>query len=145
MNTAVARFNTGYLDLAFQDPNEVIRLAKRKLGRARVLDEFDTLVGTGFSGGLIVPMLANELDKNFVLIRKPRDNSHHSGQMVGVLGERWLFVDDFTSSGTTLKRVQRIVKANATRQYHETEFIGAYFYRGMFGGEPNFVPAKDLL
>jgi adenine/guanine phosphoribosyltransferase-like PRPP-binding protein len=138
-------FTTGYCDIAFTDINEVIRTAKRKLRQAKVLDEFDTLVGTGFSGGLVVPMLANELDKDFVLIRKPRDNSHHSGRMVGVLGERWLFVDDFISSGTTLRRVQRIVTAEANNRYHETEQLGSYYYRGMFSGEPNYIPAKDLL
>lgn len=133
----VAQFVTGYCDVAFQDPDHIITVAKRKL---RGVD-FDTIVGTGFSGGLIVPMLARAMDRNFVLIRKPRDNSHHSGHMVGLLGERWIFVDDFIASGSTLRRVKRIVKAQAQARYHETSYVGSYCYRGAFGNEPAFSPA----
>jgi adenine/guanine phosphoribosyltransferase-like PRPP-binding protein len=135
--TAVAQFRTGYLDQAFVNVDEVIRDAKRSLRRV----DHDTLVGTGFSGGLVVPMLARELGKNFVLIRKPRDNSHHSGQMVGLLGERWVFVDDFISSGRTRDRVKRIVKKQAADRLHETTWVGSYCYGASWGQPPGFVAA----
>jgi adenine/guanine phosphoribosyltransferase-like PRPP-binding protein len=137
--TAVAEFKTGYLDQAFTNVDEVIRNAKINLRRAKV--DYDTLVGTGFSGGLIVPMLARELDKNFVLIRKPRDNSHHSGQMVGLLGERWIFVDDFVSSGRTRNRVQRIIKKQAADKFHETTYVGSYCYGASWGQPPGSFQA----
>jgi adenine/guanine phosphoribosyltransferase-like PRPP-binding protein len=86
-------------------------------------------------------MLARELEKNFVLIRKPRDNSHHSGQMVGLLGERWIFVDDFVSSGATRTRVQRIVRRQAAEREHETTYMGTYCYGPSWGNPPGFTPA----
>jgi adenine/guanine phosphoribosyltransferase-like PRPP-binding protein len=137
--SAVTTFRTGYLDQAFVNVDEVVSLAKKSLRRV----DYDTIVGTGFSGGLVVPILARELGQNFVLIRKPRDNSHHSGQMVGQLGERWVFVDDFISSGRTRDRVKRIVKAQAKSREFETTFVGTYCYGASWGNPPGFVAAVE--
>lgn len=97
----MATFRTGYLDRALDDLDGVIKQAIVDLEGA----DFDTLVGTGFSGALVVPTLARDLGCNFVLVRKPDDGSHHSGRVIGTLGTRWIFVDDFVSSGATKRRV----------------------------------------
>lgn len=122
-------FRTGYLDDAIDNLGAVIDHAARALEGVK----FDTLVGTGFSGGLVVPALAQRLGVNFLLVRKPGDNSHHTGRLVGKLGHRWIFVDDFVSSGETRARVQKAVsQANVS-----TTYVGDYLYvKGLDGFEP---------
>ncbi len=121
----MARFNTFYFDHAVFNLPEVIETAKERLAGV----EFDTLVGTGFSGGVVIPALALAMGKNFVLIRKETDDSHHGkGNLLGQLGEKWIFVDDFISSGKTRTRViEKINKATAELDV-DSEFVGQYMY-----------------
>lgn len=129
-----ARFTTGYMDNAVFDLQTVIREAVANLTPVR--GEFDTLVGTGFSGGLIIPTLALRLRKKFVLIRKETDDSHHgSGRLLGELGDRWIFVDDFTATGATRDRVVEKVAAAALLHDHKTTHVACYYYH-------NGVPCK---
>lgn len=121
----VSRFGTGYMDQALDDLSGVISQARKDLAHV----DFDTLVGTGFSGGVVIPALALALKKNFVLIRKETDDSHHgSGRLLGTLGERWVFVDDFVSSGSTRRRVISKVEEAASWDGHRTTHVGDYLY-----------------
>lgn len=113
------------MDKALYDLETVIETAKDDLADV----EFDTIVGTGFSGGVVIPALAMAMGKEFMLIRKEGDDSHHGpGRMIGALGARWLFVDDFVSSGRTRRRVLDKVAEAAMWEYHDTEFVGGYYY-----------------
>lgn len=61
---------------------------------------FDTFVATGMSGAMAGMLLANAMEKNLLVVRKESDKCH-DGPVFGVMGKRWLFVDDFISTGTT--------------------------------------------
>lgn len=123
----MAKFKTWYMDNALFDLPEVIEDAKDGLAGV----EFDTIVGTGFSGGIVIPSLALAMGKKFVLIRKETDDSHHGkGKLVGQLGTRWIFVDDFISSGKTRKRVISKVGEAADEACVVTEMAGQYLYSG---------------
>jgi adenine/guanine phosphoribosyltransferase-like PRPP-binding protein len=96
---------------------------------------YDTIVGTGMSGALVVPVLARELDCNWLILRKPGDHHHHPGTIFGgyspgqgSLGHRWLFADDGIRTGGTLRRVRRQVDEIAARAGHATSFAGAYLF-----------------
>lgn len=132
MSASGAKFNTYYMDNALFNLAEVIETAKERLADV----EFDTLVGTGFSGGIVIPSLALALGKQFVLIRKETDDSHHGrGRLLGQLGSRWIFVDDFVSSGSTRKRViEKIDKA----AFGSTELVGQYMYVSYSKQGPEF-------
>lgn len=118
-------FETYYMDEALFNLEKVIERAKKDLADV----DFDTLVGTGFSGGVVIPSLALAMGKQFVLIRKDTDDSHHGkGRLLGSLGKRWIFVDDFVSSGRTRKRVIEKVNDAARDSEMEVEFIGQYMY-----------------
>ena len=120
-----ARFATGYFDDALFNLDKVLRQARKDL----VEIDFDTIVGTGFSGGVVIPALALRLKCNFVLIRKEHDDSHHGGgRLIGNLGKRWLFVDDFVSSGATRRRVYDKIAAAATLEDVATTYVGDYQY-----------------
>lgn len=89
---------------------------------------FDTLVGTGLSGTLLLERLATHLKCNWLAIRKKNDNSHSSCIAEGHLGERWIFFDDFIGSGTTLKYVHKTVDSLCALHDFHSEFVGAYLY-----------------
>lgn len=126
-------FRTYYMDSAVFDLAEVIETAKKELSGI----DFDTLVGTGFSGSVVIPALALALGKKFVLIRKETDDSHHGGgRLVGELGARWIFVDDFVASGRTRSRVVVKIAKAAKTNGAVTKLVGQYLYtRHLNGGE----------
>ena len=130
-------FRTYYFDDAVFNLSEVIETAKERLTDV----DFDTMVGTGFSGGVIIPALALAMGKKFVLIRKDTDDSHHGkGRLLGELGQRWIFVDDFVSSGATRTRVIEKMN-NAVNGFGErvkSEMIGQYMYATHRADGPGF-------
>lgn len=124
------RFCTYYMDQALFDLPEVIKEAKKQLADV----DFDTMVGTGFSGAVVIPALALAMGKSFVLIRKEADDSHHGqGKLLGQLGKRWIFVDDFISSGRTRKRV---IEKIAEKENAGTTMAGQYMYAGRVAFQP---------
>ena len=132
-------FPTGYFDRAVRDLPGIIRQAKRELREL----EFDVIIGTGFSGSVVIPALAMALKKPWCLVRKESDDSHHGGgRLVGNLGERWLFVDDFVSSGHTLKRVWQKVNQAAALHDRDIEFVGAWLYT--YDWRDGFRPPQDF-
>lgn len=136
----MSTFRTYYMDDALFDLAEVIDTAKERLADV----EFDTMVGTGFSGGVVIPALALAMGKKFTLIRKETDDSHHGkGQLLGELGARWIFVDDFVSSGSTRKRViEKIDKAAETYSVITT-MAGQYMYVNRSKEGPKFEAYRD--
>jgi orotate phosphoribosyltransferase len=128
------KLRTYYMDDAVFDLNKVIKTAKERLADV----DFDTLVGTGFSGGIVIPALALAMGKKFVLIRKETDDSHHGkGRLLGELGNKWIFVDDFVSSGRTRQRViDKVEEVDG-----DTEYVGQYMYVNYSNQGPEFKPA----
>jgi orotate phosphoribosyltransferase len=78
-----------------------------------------------------------------VLIRKETDDSHHGkGRLLGELGERWIFVDDFVSSGRTRLRVIEKVE-DAKREYETaSEMVGQYMYVNHSHEGPELEPFR---
>lgn len=133
---ATTTFRTYYFDNAVTNLAAVLRDIQTGL---RGID-FDTIVGTGFSGGIVIPALALAMGKKFVLIRKEDDDSHHGGgQLVGQLGERWIFVDDFVSSGRTRTRVIRKIADAVLGSGQQTTMVGQYMYTGHAPGFKYFA------
>lgn len=136
-----AKFRTSYMDTAVFDLEKVLRRAKKDL----IDVDFDTIVGTGFSGGIVIPSLALRLKKKFVLIRKEGDDSHHGGgRLLGELGQRWIFVDDFISGGNTRRRVIQKVADAVAREGAETTFVGQYMYVNWSDEGPQFQPFDSM-
>lgn len=139
----MTRFNTWYMDDAIFKLPEVIETAQERLTGV----DFDTMVGTGFSGGVVIPALALAMGKKFVLIRKETDDSHHGGgRLLGELGQRWIFVDDLVSSGRTRKRVIEKI-ANAVGEFNDrvnSEMVGQYLYANYSEEGPVFEPAGSV-
>lgn len=105
-------------------PRELAKTAKRILADV----DYDTMIGTGLSGALVVPELARALKKHWAIVRKPGESVHAFTLVVGEVGKRWLFVDDFIASGATMRRVQDAVADEAKAQCFQTEQVGTYLY-----------------
>lgn len=114
--------HAGYIREAFEQ-GELIDAATEELEGI----EFDAMIGVGLSGSLVVPLLAREFGKRFGIVRKADDKITHSTHVVEhnlVSGDRWLFVDDFISTGDT-----RLWATDAMRRLHgDYMFAGQYLY-----------------
>lgn len=92
-----------------------------------VTDLFDFFVFRGTSGLLMGPEIAGRLKKPFSVIRKKNDNAHYLQEFEGALvtGGRYIVIDDFICSGTTLDIiVEAITKIDPTSVY-----VGCYLYK----------------
>lgn len=92
--------------------------------------EFDTVVGSGFSGGMLLPILAYRLGLKYALVRKEgwRADSHADRELEGELGDRWLFVDDLVASGATFARCATAVVSLCSTGRHPITFAGGCTY-----------------
>jgi hypothetical protein len=137
------KFGNYCLEEAFNDPDELVRKFKRTIIEDGFdLHEFDTLVGTGFSGALVVPTLARATGRDFLIVRKPNDSHHHGSAIAeGNYNDsgNWLFVDDGIGTGKTYTRVRHAVNKLATSYRLPDNFQGAYLY-----GHDAMHPAQIL-
>lgn len=93
-------------------------------------DTFDAIAFSGMSGAAVAPILAYLLSKGLIIVRKQSDleadNSHATG-VVEYGGSEWqrvLIVDDFVSSGSTVKRIMEKIRDVRFR----AEFVAVYCY-----------------
>lgn len=96
------------------------------------IDEFDSIVVRGNSGLLVGSPVSLRLNKPIVIVRKPRDNSH-SEEMKVInqynLGDRYIFLDDFISSGDTLIATWEEINKWFKNRDKIPEIVGGYLYR----------------
>ena len=95
--------------------------------------DFDTIVGTGMSGAIVVPRLADLLNVSWVLVRRKNESNHADGMLEGVMGNRWLFVDDLIASGDTLQRVHEAINEEFAGKDWPLEFAGSWVYSESWG------------
>ena len=92
--------------------------------------EFDAFACTGVSGLAMASILADKLDKELIVVRKRSDDSHSVGNVEGpetTKKLRYLFVDDFVSSGKTFRSVLDALQSHEDGQAHKC--MGTVFYQ----------------
>lgn len=136
------------LEEAFTAPEQLVSKFAKALEAKHVgLDQFDTLVGTGLSGSLVVPILARAAGKDFMITRKPGDSHHHGSAVAeGDFNDsgKWLFVDDGIGTGTTYRRTRKLVNKLATENSLPDKFHGAYLYGHLALHPAEFWTPGDL-
>ena len=112
------KFHVSYMGLAFENLTPMIEAIRKELHGVK----YDTIVVTGSSGMLVGPVIARALRKKLLVVRKPEEyeSSHSSAKLLGELGERWIFLDDFVSGGATFRRVRDGVR-DALKELNEPE------------------------
>jgi len=90
---------------------------------------FDSMVGVGLSGHLVLPVLARHFDVPFFAVRKREASSHMGGSPgEGYIGKRWLLVDDFTCTGKTIRTAKQAIETVTGKHNFKTEYVGMYAY-----------------
>lgn len=144
--------HANYMEKAFAD--DLSPIIENFLDAASIHNP-DTIIGTGLSGTLIVPTIARALGLKWAIVRKDNDGSHSINKVEGDIGTRWMFVDDFVSSGDTLRRVKtevdkavyhwntrtlndlryyassgdpQAIKAHADFEYFNPTYVGTFQY-----------------
>lgn len=130
----IYRSHSGYFNRAFDSLDAIVDEMRIALEGV----EYDTMVGTGLSGTLVIPTLARTFGTRWAIVRKEY-SPHTNSKIEGEIGHKWLFVDDFISSGETLRRVQSVISdikwegwdyttQSHKTEYIDTEYVGSYLY-----------------
>lgn len=72
--------------------------------------KFKAIAFRGMSGALIAPSVADQMDKQIILVRKTEIDDHrsHSFEPVeGTVGVDYFIIDDLTMSGRTIREIQQ--------------------------------------
>jgi adenine/guanine phosphoribosyltransferase-like PRPP-binding protein len=122
-------YHSGYLRIATHQKGlrEIVKRCVEQLKPHA--KEYDSIVCTGVSGMLVGPIVAYRLHKPLVVVRKEGTPSHTSKLVEGQLGNRYVFLDDFVSIGTTLRRVHKTL----TDHDAEVKCVGLMLYRDETG------------
>ncbi len=120
-----------YLDILQPKMMAIRQEAARCAFRDKKLD-FDSIAFCGMSGALFAPMLAKELNKDLILVRKISDingggkSVNHSGHTVEghAASLRYVIVDDQVSLGGTVRHIITQIKEFAP----DAVCVGIYEY-----------------
>lgn len=90
----------------------------------KISNTFDSIACCGTSGLLVVPQIAEILDKHIVIVRKRSDKRYSVFNVEGVVPYRYVIVDDLVCSGNTIKLIKNTIHDECPRSI----CVGAYFY-----------------
>jgi hypoxanthine phosphoribosyltransferase len=103
--------------------------------------DFDSMVGTGHSGLLVLPILARHFDVPFFALRKDGISSHNSAQPYGDgrIGRKWILIDDVSVTGGTIKFAQNRIARVCNMNNWKTEYVGTYLYEPIQNAPGMFI------
>lgn len=85
----------------------------------------------GSSGSALGFILAYKLGINIIYVRKPNEDSHGAALKAtrGAIVSKFLIIDDFPESGSTVRRINATLRKFATKANGALpECVGIYFY-----------------
>ena len=89
----------------------------------KIVDSFDSIACCGVSGLMVVPQIAELLNKNIVVVRKG-ERCYSEFRTEGVAPFRYIILDDLICSGGTVKHIKRVIKD----EYSRANCVGVYCY-----------------
>lgn len=116
------------------DLEDAVHFSAEWLHRVKRVHRFDSIVVQGMSGVIVGSPVSLMLDIPLVVCRKPNDGSHCYGNLVinrKSIGERYVFLDDFSSTGDTEQQAKSTLFDSGIRSMQ----VGAFFYHS--GGSNN--------
>ncbi len=110
--------------------NKIIIQAVCKL--RKIETTFDSIACCGVSGLMVVPQIAELINKNIIVVRKG-ERCYSEFRTEGVAPFRYIILDDLICSGSTVKYIKKILKD----EYPRSICQGVYCYL------PNECAYKD--
>jgi orotate phosphoribosyltransferase len=89
----------------------------------KIANEFDTIACCGVSGMMVVPQIAELLDKHILIVRKD-EKRYSEFRSEGVAPFKYVVVDDLICSGATIKHINNVIHD----EYPRAKCIGVYCY-----------------
>ena len=89
----------------------------------KISNDFDSIACCGVSGLMVVPQIAELLNKNILIIRK-NEKRYSEFRTEGIAPLRYVVIDDLICSGTTVNHITRIIKD----EYPRAKALGVYCY-----------------
>jgi adenine/guanine phosphoribosyltransferase-like PRPP-binding protein len=90
----------------------------------KIADTFDSIACCGVSGLMVVPQIAEILNKNIVIVRKPEEKRYSEFYIEGVSPFRYVVVDDLICSGDTFKWIRQAIHEDNPK----ASCVGLYCY-----------------
>jgi adenine/guanine phosphoribosyltransferase-like PRPP-binding protein len=89
----------------------------------KIAKDFDSIACCGVSGLMVVPQIAEILNKNILVVRKD-ERRYSDFTTEGVAPFRYVVVDDLICSGKTIKHITDTIK----EEYQRARALGVYCY-----------------
>lgn len=89
----------------------------------KISDSFDSIACCGVSGLMVVPQIAELLNKHIIVVRKG-EKCYSEFRTEGVAPFRYIILDDLICSGATVKHIKKTIK----NEYYRSNCIGVYCY-----------------
>jgi adenine/guanine phosphoribosyltransferase-like PRPP-binding protein len=89
----------------------------------KISNTFDSIACCGVSGLMVVPQIAELLNKNIVVVRKG-EKCYSEFRTEGAAPFRYIILDDLICSGSTIKHIKRVIKD----EYSRSHCVGVYCY-----------------
>jgi hypoxanthine phosphoribosyltransferase len=133
-----------YSKAAYGSVSQLIANAEMQLDGQDI--QFDSMVGIGNSGLLVLPILARHFCVPFFALRKPGQISHNSKQPEGdgVIGHNWILIDDVKVLGNTINYAVKTIGKLARQHNFIACYRGTYLYEPMSQSPGEFVHPDDV-
>ncbi len=89
----------------------------------KISDSFDSIACCGVSGLMVVPQVAELLNKHIIVVRKG-EKCYSEFRTEGVAPFRYIILDDLICSGSTVKHIKQTLK----EEYSRSQCVGVYCY-----------------
>ena len=89
----------------------------------KISDSSDSIACCGVSGLMVVPQIAELLNKHIIVVRKG-EKCYSEFRTEGVAPFRYIILDDLICSGGTVKHIKRVLK----EEYSRSQCMGVYCY-----------------
>jgi adenine/guanine phosphoribosyltransferase-like PRPP-binding protein len=140
------KYINDYLVVNKDERNRLLKRCRREL---RKFDDFDTIAFSGNSGSLMSFPLAHKLNKEIIVVRKPRqiEMAHGCFLIEGVIpfNRKIVIVDDFVSAGKTVRYIVNTIREEDKKRNNgitTCEFVGILLYNQKFCSTSDRI--KDL-
>jgi hypothetical protein len=134
----------GYSKRAYGPTEDLIEIVETQLIGLDI--DFDSMVGVGLSGHLVLPIVARYFDVPFFAVRKPEDRNHELNGNTGrgSIGKRWILVDDVVTTGATVKLARQAVSDAVSKFNFRTTFVGTVCYEPLWNASGEFVTPEMI-